>query len=225
MLRFLSAIVITLCALHAIAVADDPKVQREDIEWTQIWIPHVNEHHLPRVLCVGDSICNGYYDGVANLLQNKAYVAKLTTSSSLGDPALLEQIKYLLSNYKFDVIHLNNGLHGFGYTEEQYKADIPKLLALIKQLAPQAKLILATSTAMRKRDHLAELGPENDRVVARNKIVVDVASKENVPVDNLYRLVVDHPEYWIADAVHFKPEGQNVEAKQVAEHILGALAK
>ena len=225
MLRFVALVAMTICALATMVAADEPAVQREDIEWSQIWIPHLNEHNLPRVFCVGDSICNAYYDGVANALQGKAYVAKLATSSSLGDPALLDQMKYMLSNYQFDVIHFNNGLHGFGYTEEQYKADIPKLLAMIKQLAPNAKLIWATSTPMRNRDNLAELSPDNPRVVARNEIVVDMAAKEGIPVNDLYSLVVDHPEYWTGDAIHFQPEGQAVEAQQVAKYIEDALAK
>ena len=89
-----------------------------------------------RVLLVGDSICNSYYDGVAKELGGKAFVARLATSASLGDPALLEQVKHLLKNYKFAVIHFNNGLHGYDYTDEEYQNDIPKLLKIIQKNAP-----------------------------------------------------------------------------------------
>jgi lysophospholipase L1-like esterase len=225
MMRTVFILATVLGVFANIGLAAEPTVKRENIEWTQIWVPDLHKTDLPRVLLVGDSICQGYYDGVAKDLQGKAYAAKLATSASLGDPALLEQMKYLLSNYKFDVIHFNNGLHGFDYTEQEYQRDILKLLAMFKEEAPNAKLIWATSTPMRNPANLQEIKPENERVVARNKIAVAIAAQQGIPVDNLYALVVDHPEYWIDDGTHFKPEGQAVQAKQVAKHILEALAK
>jgi hypothetical protein len=226
MTRLLSILIVALGFLGNSSWAAEPTVKRENIEWTNIWIPDLERSDLPRVLLIGDSICNAYYDGVAKELGGKALVAKLATSSSLGDPALLDQVKLLLSNYKFAVIHFNNGLHGFAYTDEEYQNDIPKLLAIIKQTSPDAKVIWATSTPMRDAPaNLEKLHPENGVVLARNKIVTNVAAKEGIPVNDLYSLVVDHPEYWSTDGVHFKPEGQAVEAKQVAKSILDALAK
>ena len=226
MIRMLSVSVLVLGVWVNIHVAAEPTVKRENIEWTQIWIPDLHKTDLPRVLLIGDSICNAYYDDVAKQLQGKAYVAKLATSSSLGDPALLDQVKLLLSNYDFAVIHFNNGLHGFDYTEEEYRADIPEFLEVVKKFAPNAKLIWATSTPMRMPSpNLQEIDPKTERVVARNEIVVDAAEKERIPVDDLYNLVKDHSEYWSNDGVHFKPEGQAVQAKQVAEYVQNALAE
>jgi hypothetical protein len=227
MMRTVFVLATVLGVFANIGLAAEPTVKREDIEWTNLWIPHLSKSaDLPRVLLVGDSICNAYYDGVAKELEGKAYAAKLATSASLGDPALLDQLRFLLSNYKFDAIHFNNGLHGFDYTEEQYRNDIPKLLALFKELAPNAKVVWATSTPMREpAPNLQTIKPETQRVIARNRIVVDVAKKEGIPVNDLYALVVDHPEYWNDDGTHFKPEGQAVQAKQVAKRILETLAK
>ena len=224
MTRLSAILLCTLGLLASVASAADSTVKREDIEWTQLWIPSLSKSDLPRVLLVGDSICNAYYESVAQQLAGKAYVAKLATSASLGDPAQLDQLTFLLKNYKFDVIHFNNGLHGFDYTEEQYKNDIPKLLDLFKKYAPKSKLIWALSTPMRKpAPNVAQFHPENPRVTARNKIVAEVAAKEGIPVNDLNSLVKDHPEYWSNDGVHFKPEGQAVEAKQVAKCVLEAL--
>jgi hypothetical protein len=227
MMRIAYILTTVLGVFANIGLAAESTAIREDIEWTNLWIPYLSKPaDLPRVLLVGDSICSAYYDGVAKELEGKAYAAKLATSASLGDPALLDQLRFVLGNYKFDAIHFNNGLHGFGYTEEQYRDAIPKLLALFKELAPNAKVVWATSTPMREpAPNLQTISPKTQRVIARNQIVVDVAKKEGIPVDDLYALVVDHPEYWIDDGTHFKPEGQAVEAKQVAKHILEALAK
>jgi hypothetical protein len=226
MARLSSILILALGLVASVAPAVEPTAKRENIEWTNIWIPDLERSNLPRVLLVGDSICNAYYDGVARELGGKALVARLATSSSLGDPALLDQVKFLMTNYKFDVIHFNNGLHGMDYTDEEYQSDIPELLAIVKKTSPNAKLIWATSTPMREpAPNLDKLHAENRIVLARNKIVTAVAAKEGIPVNDLYSLVVDHPEYWSDDGIHFKPEGQAVEAKQVAKSILDALAK
>lgn len=205
--------------------AAEPTLKREDIEWTNIWVPNLQKNDLPRVLLVGDSITNSYYDTVANLLNGKAYVARLATSSSLGDPALLDQVKFMLANYKFAVIHFNNGMHGFDYTDAEYQNDIPKLLKIIRKYAPDAKLIWATTTPVRKKGHLQEFDAENRIPLARNKIVASVAAKEGIPLNDLYAMVEKNPEYSGDDGVHFKPEGAALLGKQVATMILGVLGK
>jgi lysophospholipase L1-like esterase len=73
--------------------------------------------------------------------------------------------------------------------------------------------------------NLGEFHPNNERVKIRNKIVVDLAAKEGIPVDDLYRLVENHQEYWGNDGVHFNAKGQAVEAKQVAKAVLDSLTK
>lgn len=218
--------VLVLGLIASVAVAAEPAVKRENIEWTQIWIPDLEQTNLPRVLLVGDSICNAYYEGVKAELQGKAYVAKLATSSSLGDPILLDQVKMLVSNYKFAVIHFNNGLHGMDYTDEEYAKAIPKLLAIFKQCAPEAKLVWATSTPMREpAPNLDKFHAENKIVIARNEIVRAIAAKEGILVDDLYPLVENHPEFWSNDGTHYNADGQAVEAKQVAKCVLDVLPK
>lgn len=73
------------------------QLSREDIEWLDVWLPHTNDHQLPRVLLIGDSITRGYYPDVEKALAGPAYVARLSTSKSLGDPALLKEIALILS--------------------------------------------------------------------------------------------------------------------------------
>ena len=95
---------------------------------------------------IGDSICNGYHNGVEQEIKGKALVAMLATSSAVGDPALTEQVTLVLKNYKFAVIHFNVGLHGWDYTEEEYRREFSRLLAVIRHSAPGAKLVWASTT-------------------------------------------------------------------------------
>jgi hypothetical protein len=92
------------------------------------------------VLLIGDSITGGYGPKVADALKGKASVARLTTSNSIGDPALLAEVALVLGQCRFDVVHFNNGLHGWGYSEEEYQKCFPELVATIRKHAPQAKL-------------------------------------------------------------------------------------
>jgi hypothetical protein len=226
MMQFTSILVLGLGIVANSGLAAERPVRREATEWTNIWVAEATRTDLPRVLLIGDSICNGYHRGVEKELQGKALVAMLATSSAVGDPALTEQVRLLLKSYKFAAIHLNVGLHGWDCTEEEYRREFPKLLTTIREAAPGAKLIWATSTPMRRvAPNLREFHPNNERVKARNKIVADLAARQGIPVDDLYGLVENHAEYWADDGVHYRPEGQAVQARQVAKSILNLLTK
>jgi hypothetical protein len=204
----------------AVSAAD---VKRENIEWLDVWLPNSNDHDLPRVLLIGDSITRGYYTKVEANLKGKAYVGRLTTSKSLGDPALLDEVGLALRQIKFDVIHFNNGLHGRAYTEEEYAAAFPDLIATLRRCAPAAKLIWASTTDVRVRNSLEQVDPTTARVLRRNELAVVIAKREKIPVDDLLAVIKDHPEYHAQDGVHFNEQGSEILARQVAAEVVKLL--
>jgi hypothetical protein len=209
--------VLLLAAVAATSSAEPSTPRRESIEWCNIWVPDATNSALPRVLLIGDSISMGYYDGVANALHGRAYVARMATSAAVGDIALLDQVRMIMNQYHFDVVHVNVGLHGWDYTEAEYRTHLPDLLRLIKRKAPAARLIWATTTPWRKSaPDTHEFHANNDRVKTRNQIATELMAKQEIDTDDLFGLVVNHPEYWSADGVHFNSEGQAVAAAQVA---------
>src|SRR5277367_3651479 len=125
--------------------ANYPPDARESIEWCDIWISHANETNLPRVLLIGDSITRAYYPDVEKNLAGKAYVGRLSSSAFISDPALLKQIEMVLNEYKFDVIHFNNGMHGWQHGEKEYEQAFTQFLQAIQKCAPKAKLIWANT--------------------------------------------------------------------------------
>lgn len=214
-------LVLSSCAVLTTGLyAQGPHIARENMEWCNIWIPDSNGTELPRVLLLGDSITQGYYAKVAEILKGKASVARLTTSKSVGDPALLAEVAVVLDQCRFDVVHFNNGLHGWGYSEEEYQKNFPELVAAIRKHAPHAKLIWATITPVRVAGKVAQIAEGTKRVKARNKIAADYVAKEGIPVDDLYGLVENHPEYASNDGVHFNRQGIEAQAEQVAKHVL-----
>lgn len=199
----------------------DPPAARESIEWCDIWISHANETNLPRVLLIGDSITRAYYPEVEKDLVGKAYVGRFSSSAFISDPALLKQIELVLSQYKFDIIHFNNGMHGWQHSEEQYAQAFPEYLKTIQKYAPDAKLIWADTTPLKVSPRLP---PDNqtvatdERIAARNDIAHTIIQARGIPVDDLNMPMRGHPEYH-SDNVHFNELGIAIQAAQVAAQI------
>src|SRR5688572_14797511 len=149
MKNLLSPLFIALASQLAIAGPGTIPPAREAIEWCDIWISHANETKLPRVLLIGDSVARDYYPEVERRLAGKAFVARLATSRFIADPVLLKEIELVLDQAKFDVIHFNNGMHGWQHSEAAYRQAFPKFLETIRSHAPQARLIWAATTPLR----------------------------------------------------------------------------
>jgi len=194
---------------------------RESIEWCDIWISHANETNLPRVLLIGDSIVRDYYPEVEKRLAGKAFVARLSTSRFVADPVLLKEIELVLDGTKFDVIHFNNGMHGWQHSEAEYRRAFPKCVKAIRAHAPKAKLIWATTTPLRDSkgvayDPRAEYSDE--RIAARNAIAAEIVTGQKLPTDDLNAAMRGHPEFH-SDNVHFNSQGIQIQAAQVTAEL------
>jgi lysophospholipase L1-like esterase len=201
--------------------ADEPI--RERIEWIDIWVTDADKDDLPRVLLVGDSITRGYFGAVEKHLAGKAYCARLTTSKCVSDPTFNDDLLLLLKQYKFSAIHFNNGLHGWGYTEEQYRDGLLKTVAAVREHSGGAKFIWATTTPMRESSDLQRFSEKTERVKVRNKLAAEIMNENDVVTNDLFELVKDHADWTSADGVHFNGQGNEALAKQVAESVAGCL--
>jgi amidase len=202
---------------HRRAPASTPPlvVHREAIEWTDVWIPNTGKTDLPRVMLIGDSITRGYYTGVEEKLKGKAYVARFTTSKAIGDPALLAEIGTFLSQQQFAAVHFNIGMHGWAYTEAEYKRHFPALIEAIRKAAPSAKLIWASTTPVRKD---REGGFSNARILARNRIAKEIAGAAGISLNDLHA-AMSGTSLLFSDDVHFTKDGSAILAAQVAAEL------
>jgi len=209
-----------LCAAGSVYSAGKARTAKhEDIEWCDVWMPNMTRNDLPRVLLIGDSITRAYYKDVEKKLKGKAYCARVATSAAVGDPVLPMQLHAFLSETKFDVIHFNIGMHGWGYSEGDYRKYLPEVLKVIRKDAPGARLIWASTTPVRKD---REPGPSNDRIRARNEIAQKYFAPLRIPIDDLYTLMASHTDMH-SDDVHFNGEGAALQADQVAAEIMKLL--
>ncbi len=205
---------------------DYPPAAKESIEWCDIWISHANETNLPRVLLIGDSITRAYYPEVEKHLAGRAYVSRLATSAFVADPVLPEQIKLVLGQYKFDVIHFNNGMHGWQHSEPEYERSLAALVRTIRQGAPEAKLIWANTTPLKDSPALPatnQTQATDARIAERNVAALKLMTARGIPVNDLNTPMAGHPE-WHSDNVHFNDQGVSLQAAQVAAQI-GKLLK
>ena len=196
----------------------NPPPARESIEWCDIWISHANETNLPRVLLIGDSIARDYYGEVEKRLAGKAFVARLATSRFVADPVLLKEIELVLNQEKFDVIHFNNGMHGWQHSEAEYRKAFPKLIKTIRAHAPKAKLIWATTTPLRNGKDVTwdtKVEYSDERIAARNAIAAEVVGMRDIPTVDLSAAVRGRPELH-SDNVHFNGQGNQIFAALVS---------
>lgn len=192
----------------------------ERIEWCDIWVEQANQDLLPRVLLIGDSITRSYFDRVSKALDRIASCARLASSRCIGDPILMDELSLLLKQFPFDLVQFNNGLHGMNNSEELYRDHFEEVLSLIRTLAPNATLIWACSTPWRRKENLREFHPNNEKVLARNKIAQAYARDHAIPINDLYAVLVDHPEYTAEDGIHLTESGRQVVAEQTLQILL-----
>jgi hypothetical protein len=216
---FLAAVMGTALLLSLPAPSEG--IVHEKYEWSDMWVTNADvEDGAPRVLLVGDSIVRGYFGGVEKNLGEGVNCARYTTSKFLSHPDFLTELGVMIKRFQFDVIHVNNGLHGWGYTEAQYEAGMEALISFLKKESPESTIVWCMTTPVRDSKDLTK--PDADkqaRVEARNAIAAALMKKHGISVNDLHAVVVDDDGNFSPDGVHFSEAGREKQAKRVAEVI------
>src|ERR1700730_15514555 len=133
--------VLVVLSLSFLIEPSSPRAQKppsilDQIEWTWEVRPQHADLKLANVLLLGDSITRNYFPQVTEDLRGVANVYLMASSTSVGDPRLPHQIAEFaaMERVRFRVVHFNNGMHGWGYSEEQYKAAFPKFVHSVRAL-------------------------------------------------------------------------------------------
>lgn len=221
---FISMLCLTLAGCGTMQhSAGFPEPVREHIEWARVWMPDSDAHEKPRVLLIGDSIVVGYFSGVETRLEDRAYCGYLATSRSVCDPVFFDELRLVLNLHDYAAIQFNNGLHGWGYSEDDYRQGVERFVDELKRLAPDAELIWAHSTPHNLGDTREALTGKNARIAHRNQIAADIMREQGIPVNDLFTLCYGKPGLYSSDTVHFQNEGKELQAKQTAEMIQGRM--
>jgi hypothetical protein len=220
----LAAALLCVSGTSALFAAQPSSSLPEEIEWTWEVRPPHPDPKLPNVLLLGDSITRNYFPEVKKDLAGVANVYLMASSTSVGDQRLPRQIVEFstMMHVPFQVVHFNNGMHGWRYTEAQYKAAFPGFLRSVSELVKSHDaLVWATTTPVRSD---ATNGATNARVDERNAIAAPLVKAAKITIDDQHALMLQHGDLH-QDSIHFNPTGANLQGDQAAETVKAALAR
>ncbi len=194
---------------------------------------YIHRQHVRDVLIIGDSISIGYTPIVRELLKKKADVNRplvrefsyIPTSELLidhGEPVnckttlySLKELDRWLDGRKWDVIHANWGLWDADTIDEVVYAA--QLELLIKRILPHTNvLIISTTTPIAENENSKESRLKIQKISNFNKVVVNLARKYNLEVNDLHSVTVNRKEIYAWDNVHFNGQGYELLAEKVA---------
>src|SRR5579859_7490344 len=205
-LRLITLLLIIASAMPLTAQSSVPI--SEEIEWTWEVRPVHPDPHLPNVLLLGDSISRNYFPEVTKDLAGVANVYLMASSTSVGDPRLPHQIAEFAAMEKvpFRLVHFNNGMHGWGYSEEQYRGAFPKFVHSVRALVGKdGALVWANTTPVRVD---ARIGATNAGIDTRNAIAEKIVKSAGIPTDDQHSLMAPHRDLYQDDS-HFNLDGAN----------------
>ncbi|TWU46099.1 Alpha-L-fucosidase [Rubripirellula tenax] len=207
-----------------------------------------NDPALPNVLIYGDSISIMYTQRVREKLNGKANVYRLHCNG--GDSgsfiAKMKKMHETMRDEKldqpwtfdWDVIHFNVGLHDLKYVSgnrldkkngkqvsslDTYQMNLGDIVDYLKKLAPDAKLVFATTTPVPE----GEPGRFAGDAQKYNKVAEQVMRKfPEITINDLYTFTKPNQPIWWAKPgdVHYKMEGRSAQGDEVSQIILDSLS-
>ncbi|MGJ8644406.1 MAG: SGNH/GDSL hydrolase family protein [Luteolibacter sp.] len=205
---------------------------------------------LPNVLLYGDSISIGYTQRVREKTKGQADIYRVFHNGGFSSkfiPMMTEMHDAMRDeqledpwDFEWDVIHFNVGLHDLTQMEadketgkgeprtsiEDYKKNIRGIVEYLKKLAPNAKLIFATTTPVPE----GAFGPRRlaGDSVKYNEAAMEVLSDyPEIIINDLYTLTKkNHADWWSEPGnVHYNKTGTNAQGDEVARVILETLGE
>lgn len=214
-----------LIAAQAVPVETDPRLHSDGKGW-RIERAQIVDPALPRVLLIGDSILGGYRADVTKTLAGKANVDAWMNPYCQSEHynKLLAEV---LMQAPYDVVHFNMGLHGWpvGRIKEGTFEPLTKAyVQVIKDKLPKAKIIWASSTPVTVKGKPTELdGVINANIIEQNRMAAKVMAELNVPVNDLYALLIGKLELARGDGFHWKGDAYKILADAIVKKIKAAL--
>jgi len=198
----------------------------EKYEWCDYWCQEPKDKIKPRVLLIGDSITRAYRPFVEEHMGEKHCIDMIASSKALDNPAFLKDIRYFSEQYStvYSAIHFNNGLHGFHLSTDDYAKHLENIILFICRYFGPMQLILATSTSVLRIGSTVDTDENlNSIILERNKVVMAMALKHQLCINDLYSKMNGKSEYRLEDGFHYNVIGQKTQGKLVADIITGAL--
>ncbi len=187
--------------------------KRESIEWSITYAYDALDESRPRVLLIGDSICNGYNGAVRDKLAGEVNVSFWASSKCVTDPDYFRELDFMLDARPYDAVCFNNGLHSLTTARAEWDAAYASSVAFIRAKLPETKLALTLSTPL-KDPALTAIS------ASLNETVLRLSREQNLPVIDLFSSMdpLDRERYW-SDTFHFRAEAIDIQAGIIADRV------
>ena len=186
----------------------------ETYEWDNVWWEHADEQGVPRALYIGDSIsCAARIS--ANAMSGKnMYFDGFGTSKALDNPYFAPSVELFAKQQgERAVVLFNNGLHGWHLDDTtDYAREYERMIVFLQKTFPGTPLLLLLTT------HVAD-DERDQRVVLRNHVACDLASKYGLPAVDLYAVTKSEADLLSADGVHLTDRGYHLVAREILAQI------
>ena len=195
----------------------DAPVRHENTEWSVDYSYNSKDETSPRVLMIGDSICNLYHRYVRELLGDRVNLSFWASSRCVTEKPYLRILDQILDVRPYSLVLFNNGCHNLGkpeYWEPAYRAA----LRFIRDKLPGVRIGVVLATPNRR-----EVITEGLRRL--NGIASGIAAENGYPVIDLFSPmdILDRgAENWVDD-FHFTEKCCRMQAKIVSDAIVDIL--
>lgn len=184
---------------------------------------------MKNVILIGDSIRMGYQPFVQEALQGRAQVWGPEENGGTSRNVLEHLDEWALER-KADLIHLNCGLHDIARSFEtgEYRVPIDEYDANLRRIferlsAGSALVAWATITPVNESNHHATKGFDRFEadLDAYNEVALRVVRESNIPVDDLYSLVMQNgrDDLLCFDGVHYEEAGSRLLGQAVVKFV------
>lgn len=183
-----------------------------------------------QVLLIGDSIRVGYCEFVKENLKDLAdvYYPSENCRNTQYIITALRSWRTLCDPEKVNVIHFNAGHWDVAHwsnigdsltTLDEYGKNLCKIIAIMRLLYPNAKIIFATTTPMNP-NHSETINPRTTKeIIEYNNIAKKVCLENNVIINDLFSLCKNWTGDMFKDYAHLVEDGYKQLANQVCEEI------
>ena len=192
-----------------------------------------------KIFLIGDSIREGYCEFVKDNLKDKYEViypfencrntqfvitSLYNWSNRIENPATVEAVTFNCGHW--DVAHMYYDESTLT-SESEYAQNIKKIVRLLKTFFPNAKLIFFTTTPGHEENMKSlSVNPRSNEEIERfNQLATEVCEKENVLVEDLYKVVKEYGDECFKDYCHLKEEYSEKLGEHISNFLLSVLNK
>ena len=191
--------------------------KNENIEWSISYSYNSGDNESPRVLLIGDSICNGYQPFVRENLGEFANVTYWISSKCVTSPSFMRELDFYLDAFKYDMIFFNNGAHSSDKYPEEREPAFVNAIDFIMAKHPSVPLVLVNCAPGRPADL-------TERFRKFNEFTDKVAKEKNLPVIDLFTpMEATDKMATMRDDYHWTPEASAVQGKMISDYVMANL--